>query len=928
METESIAASSSQSEDIIQTPSVDGRNDFSLIKSAPPHVYSSPRYDKNTHPWPERPEIQNFTGCDSIKDAPHLVIPEIFVSLEHTPSVDGRNDFSLIKSAPPHVYSSPRYDKNTHPWPERPEIQNFTGCDTRKASQLSTASILFPECVVKLEDLIWTRERLLEVQPDSAKQMLQSAILWIDDKHPVLRSFQCLSALPGQTHILDGENIDILLTHLAHGRWTWVTTFKAFPRTKFQVYGKGTTPLHSARKTLVINTKLTAYLHDVRMCFYSFSPKDALQTFCDGKIQYGKDFNGLSTRLPESVLKSILSQPNNSKGIHRFRETLPLAIKMYQEIRSKDPAELQKLLTSYSEPDVRSITQRLLRGPKGPRRHTDSELKRMAKRRLSMSPEPTCACGFDGANECIGEMEDRKTAEYKKVEEENEKRICTAKFLAHLKEIASHDPGCRPSSWEELIHGYSVDQQKGKEREVPCRRCSENGNMRRKSEEEQLMQDEMILWDRDYQNESRLKNCRCCDDDGKCPPECLQSLGTCLENNYLVERMGNIQGEHETGDVIMEDNCSDCRLRRVSRLIIPTQFEDDPRQPELHKNDKYRSDPNIRPVFKRIGIIYKDDESQSPRTALNDRSHLNLRTQSIYKQEEALYNRGESPPHIVNADNGCLIDKNTQLIPKSAEASNSERSPGAIQPIESDLPLEKRATESTTSTSTNTSDTTSDSVIGGDAIEHPTTGTFQLEGPQIYSTNDSLLNVLGSDLQPTDPEYDISHPPRYKTEPEDSETVPPISNNESGEDNVDEEHNIEDHDENAEASSSSENSWNLYYHDPHASFSSRRQRPEHDEILCRNAEVAAAVNRLGSSPRPSPLQSRMSFVGDQFYANEDGYDADTEPVELDVASVVAIRPVRPRTIGSQDSGYASLTANISLPENDDDGLEDLELRDK
>lgn len=160
--------------------------------------------------------------------------------------------------------------------------------------------------------------------------------------------------------------------------------------------------------------------------------------------------------------------------------------------------------------------------------------------------------------------------------------------------------------------------------------------------------------------------------------------------------------------------------------------------------------------------------------------------------------------------------------------------------------------------------------------------------------------------EPTDlvPRYDRDSPPRY-TEDE-SETVPPTSDDEDD----------------------SEDGWNLQYHDPHAASASRCQHPEHDERLRRNAGVAAAVNSRNISSPPSPLQPLVSLSNNIFVIDDSGYDGDTERVEFGVALAISVRQVRPghnRSLGSGDSGYASLAADVPLPKRDDDGLEDLEL---
>lgn len=88
------------------------------------------------------------------------------------------------------------------------------------------------------------------------------------------------------------------------------------------------------------------------------------------------------------------------------------------------------------------------------------------------------------------------------------------------------------------------------------------------------------------------------------------------------------------------------------------------------------------------------------------------------------------------------------------------------------------------------------------------------------------------------------------------------------------------------------------------------------------------MNSRNSSQPPSPLQPLVSSASSAFVVDDNGYDGDTERVELGVASAITIRHVRPshnRSPVSGDSGYASLAADVPLPKRDDDGLEDLEL---
>lgn len=190
---------------------------------------------------------------------------------------------------------------------------------------------------------------------------------------------------------------------------------------------------------------MTKALHDARMAFFSLRPKDppeALDNFCDHRVVPLKTPSGMLITLS---LSSILAERKNAAIIENVSKRLPVQMKKYWNIFSKETLELEEILRTKSEPDYRRLARLFKRSTSLKRTRSDPEELRMAKRLLTEKQDPSDRSHICQSKPCAVEEGKRAAAARRTVV----RAIVRKAILTYAREKACHEISCHPCFWED-----------------------------------------------------------------------------------------------------------------------------------------------------------------------------------------------------------------------------------------------------------------------------------------------------------------------------------------------------------------------------------------------------------------------------------------------------------------------------------------------
>jgi hypothetical protein len=161
--------------------------------------------------------------------------------------------------------------------PNLPLITIRSDSDRENVDDPNNVKLQIPQAIIDNEDVSSRDDGRLLIKGDALKALLSNSIIWLPRCNPVLEDFNLLRSLPtSSSQLITDENgsVDILKTHLVHGRWTWLTKSVEKRNMDGKIDGR----------ELGIDAYRTSEFDDARMMLLHDHPIDQpLKDFCNGK---------------------------------------------------------------------------------------------------------------------------------------------------------------------------------------------------------------------------------------------------------------------------------------------------------------------------------------------------------------------------------------------------------------------------------------------------------------------------------------------------------------------------------------------------------------------------------------------------------------------------------------------------------------------